>query len=178
MPTEKAAYTPPKRQSAMSLKDARERGPLEYVDPEKTYRAVIQLGTRMRWRKFGGGEFTDLKQKQADDPRQQGRQPWEFKYKAAVHETGPIMGDTLNGLISQHNRWLDANVNNQFPLGLLNMQLLVLNHVPTNETAADKPSTLQLDVETIAKISAASAREAVAATIDALTKNKGNEGGK
>lgn len=113
---------------ALTAEAARTKGDLPYVDATKNYRAVIQVGARTRWRTFCSGEW---KQESS------GQGVTRYRHHPALHETGPISGAILNGLIGHHNRWLAFNRENKMPEGDVSRQLLVLSYNVTDEAAED-----------------------------------------
>jgi hypothetical protein len=73
---------------------------LENIDPDASYEVVIQCGARRRWRSFSSGRWVQVNE---DDNH------FEMQHVPAIHETGPILGSTLLGLIQGHNAWTEAN---------------------------------------------------------------------
>lgn len=138
---------------------------LRAIDETAVYRAVIQLGSGISWRNFRGGRWKATE-------RSDGKT--EMVHHPGLHETGPIKGSTLAGLVSSHNRWHEHNrmriqeqgtdstnsSRRQKPLlrpvqsdtgpvskGCIHRQLLVVDYRKTNEVATDVGRNLtQTDV--------------------------------
>lgn len=109
---------------------------LDYVEPSKVYRAVIQVGQSTQWRRHKGGRWETVDDKSAVGPN--GEPARKVVHIPAIHETEPISGKTLNGLIAKHNQWLKDN-HSQNKRGLISKQLLVLSHTETDEDPVDLP---------------------------------------
>ncbi len=110
--------------------DKKTAHPCDLVDEKRNYRAVIQLGNAKRWKGFGGGTWKKDESKTKHDKKN--REIAHFDFVPAIHETGPISGSTLNGLISHHNSWLEANAERR-PEGQMARQLLVVDFHETSE---------------------------------------------
>ena len=80
------------------------------VDRAKTYRAWIQLGARRKWRNFNSGQWVVA----AEDSTKRTK---DVFHKAQVMETPPIMGRTLLGLLSGHNKWVLDNKSSEPLMG-------------------------------------------------------------
>jgi hypothetical protein len=134
---------------------------LQSIDPRKVYRAVIQLGQRRAWRSFSGGKWVKVETDTEGNVR--------YEHRPALHETGPIGGETLRGLASSHNSWVDAllsharkvgtisnddsagrkwrtqtqivNDNRHVDVADVSKQLLVVDFSETNEVASDAPQS-------------------------------------
>ena len=119
--------------------DKAKSSPLEYADEDKNYRAVIQLGNSTRWKEFGGGKWKKDESKATHDKNGKGIAHYDFV--PAIHETGPISGSTLNGLISHHNMWLEDNAKMR-PEGQMARQLLVVDFHETEEVPPEFANAL------------------------------------
>lgn len=79
---------------------------MPYVpDDNRYYRVTLQLGARRTWRQYGGGKWVKDQIRQAEMPEG----VTAYVHKPKVHVTEPMPSWTLNGLISEHNLFLNAN---------------------------------------------------------------------
>jgi hypothetical protein len=79
---------------------------MPYVpDDNRYYRATLQLGARRTWRNYGSGKWVKDQIRQAEMPEGM----TAYVHKPKVHVTEPMPSWTLNGLISEHNLFLNAN---------------------------------------------------------------------
>ncbi len=124
-----AAHTKKLSMKQLSVDEAK-ANPRELAAEEKNYRAVIQLGNATRWKNFGGGTWKKDESRTKRDKHD--KEVAHFDFVPAIHETGPISGRTLNGLISHHNSWIEANAT-QRPEGQMARQLLVVDFHETDE---------------------------------------------
>jgi hypothetical protein len=167
--TAEKPYEAPEPPKPLLAKEAKRRN---LVDPSKNYRMTIQLGTRRRWRNWCPGKFEKVEQ--TYDSRN--REPsMKFEYVPAIHDVGTVLGSTANGLITAHNAWVEANESKGTADGTLNRQLLVLSCTVSTEQPVDKPITLQMTPETIALISAESAKVVAREIMDAMLKQQGSK---
>jgi hypothetical protein len=153
--TKKADKLVPVEASQVELID------LGKIDPRKVYRAVLQLGARKTWRKFGKGQWKLV----ASDP---GTDEQQYKHVPAIHETGPISGATLRGLASGHNSWVEANRDNDRLKGDVSKQLLVLSFEETDEAAEDVKASVG-SPEYLNQVVAAAVKQTTEAVTAAFT---------
>jgi hypothetical protein len=122
---------------------AAEAVPLAPVDNEKWYKVTLQIGAGNRWREFCGGRWETTKTEEIDfghgAPKQRKR---HMQHIPALHVARRLDGETVNGLIGEHNLWLRENqacgprprmfdddgvVNQQLLRGNISRQLLVVS---------------------------------------------------
>jgi hypothetical protein len=128
----------------MTVELAHSKGPIDVdsINPDKSYRAVIQLGANRRWRQFGHGSWVLNREFTEDGVKRR-----SYKHAAALHEVGPVSGSILRGLAVHHNEWLSDNAtkrtigtrDDKTPIysGDIGRQLLIVDYNETTEPAND-----------------------------------------
>lgn len=145
--------------TALTADEAKDKGPVELVDESRFYNVKIQLGARIRWKKYSGGAWVPNPAK--DDPQ---RKLKGYRHVPAIHDVEELQGKVVNGLIAKHNAWLQFNVEGDKNRGDVSKQLLVLQ-----VTECDPPAVIgtRLTTNSIEMIAAAAARGVVAAYTEA-----------
>jgi hypothetical protein len=140
--------------------------PIGYVEEDgRYYKAVIQLGASRSWRTYSGGKWEKdvLGQAAARDGET------VYKHVARVHVTEPIPSWILNGLISEHNSFLNANGSGsqRDRSGDIGRMLVVTGYeeCPAPKMKTNLPAGFE---QMMAGIAAASAQEATKAVMSAL----------
>lgn len=159
------------RRTSLKQRLVKDLKPLTFVDGDKTYRVIVQLGARQHWRGLGPGKWDKVAE---EEGRNRGEKKITFEHRAAVGESPPLSGHTVNGLIQQHNEWLEKNATKTDLDGLLNRMLCVLEIKETKEAPVDVQSNMEMTPENVGKIAAATATAVVDAILSA--QNKGGKG--
>lgn len=136
----------------LSVNEIRNSGTIKFVDDNKSYRFLLQLGSNNRWRKYNGG---DWKRNPEGDSKDGDMKAW--RHVSAVHEVGPLFGRELNGLISSANKWLDCNVNHVRPDGDINRMIWVSQIEETDELP-DRGPIRRLNAKSIELIASSVAK--------------------
>lgn len=130
---------------------ATEAQALDFVDSSKVYEGVIQLGANRRWRQYGSGRW----KRESEDTDASGNKLVTSRHHPAIHEVGPLSGKVWNGVIANHNAWIEKNKHSR-PGGQIERQMLVLSMRESDAEPEDKkrgPLTLR-DVASIAETTA------------------------
>jgi hypothetical protein len=128
---------------------------------DRHYAVAIQLGCRTRWRQYGGGRWESNPAKDMPGLK-------AYKHVPAVHKVSPVDGATVNGLISEHNKFLAANQASDKIEGDVGRSLLVIGFEETAPPAL-RASALPFDIEAlVTKIAEASATAAVTAMMNVM----------
>lgn len=99
--------------------------PADYVDDTKFFTLTLQLGSGIRWREFGPGAWHF----DPDYDTTPGDKTGKRQHPAIYENIGPFPGTIVNGLVETMNQWVQDNINEVTPAGLINRQLVVSNFV-------------------------------------------------
>lgn len=152
------AKTMTKAADSVLAADVRE---LEYVDDEKAYYVTMQIGQSCRWRQFAGGRWVVDTENRSSNPNEK-----SYKHVPAIYErAGPFVGLTVNGLISEHNKWRKLNSSHNKG-GEIQHQLLVL----ATEETTDPPADVSHSEPAMGRLIRSIVKETVCAVMDEMTK--------
>jgi hypothetical protein len=84
--------------------------PLELVDANGWYKVVIQIGANNMWRGCTGGRWVTDRVDEIDMGHGTPK-VWKshMRHVPQLHTARRLDGETVNGLIGEHNLWLGAN---------------------------------------------------------------------
>lgn len=84
--------------------------PLAPVDESGWYRVVFQLGANNMWRGCTGGRWETVRTEEVDLGHGVPKvRKLHMRHVPQLHTARRMDGETVNGLISEHNLWLGAN---------------------------------------------------------------------
>lgn len=138
---------------AVSVAVAATKGAPDYVEDEKSYRVVIQLGADTSWRKYKGGRWC-IDEENSPPHREGIPQKHAVLHVPRIHECEEIYsGKVVNGLISNHAQYLDAVANPEMeregehgyekytnPRATIGRQLLVLEIEEVDQPCDNDPA--------------------------------------
>lgn len=143
---------------------------LSFVEEDgRHYSLTLQLGSKIRWREFGGG---DWKRDPALDQPMTNPPKIGYRQHPQCHEVRHVPARTLNGLISSHNEWLIQNRDKVLPQGDVRRMILV-----SNIKEDDAPVMVGAFPAHLEKLIVQAASTAAAAAVEAMTKSRQNSQG-
>jgi hypothetical protein len=163
---------PAKRQAAQ-LK------PLSPVPVNKVYKLTLQIGTNVRFMNALPGTWERIEPRHDQMDQRRSQQEFQAEYKPNIWISPPLSGKTVNGVISIHNAWLEANTHlaGGGAPATLNRQLVILEMEETDEPAEDRKKSFTMGRDAMKEMITEAVGAAVKATTDsflaAQSKNKG-----
>lgn len=149
---------------AVSITQIEPHGPQPYVPEDGSYYNVrIQLGAKRTWREYGSGKWEQ-------DPERRPTHPGQIpmRHAPAVHLVRPaVSAEILNGLISEHNKYLQDRREQKQPFNDIGYQLLVTGYektaAPELRSAALPPGFKEMLAEMAGQVAERVAKATVAA---------------